>query len=242
MAKFCLPVSINSSVCFVRVIAPLLLFTIIHSIGPNYLDGRSGTSCVDLGAGGGKLALQIFLQCPNMKRVSGIELAPNRVNMGVNIAKRVFAKRNATAKELYSFVTKDPDPELLLASVPKAGEVSLVVLEGDEKRKTRSSGPRSFYLRQGDLFTATEVTTADIVICETNFDHAMHPKLRSLFNQMKHGARLMTYKDLHSVYDVLKPHPIPGFQVLNDGDDRFLTSWSIVNGHHFYVYKRTSCT
>ena len=52
-----------------------------HSLDARHLDAARASSVYDLGCGTGKVALQAFLQFPNLKRVYGVELSLARFHV-----------------------------------------------------------------------------------------------------------------------------------------------------------------
>ena len=51
-------------------------------MGPRHLNAPKASTIYDLGMGTGKVAMQVFLQFPNLKRVYGIELSQARFELG----------------------------------------------------------------------------------------------------------------------------------------------------------------
>lgn len=52
------------------------------AMGPRHLNATKAGTIYDLGMGTGKVAMQVFLQFPNVKRVYGIELSQARFELG----------------------------------------------------------------------------------------------------------------------------------------------------------------
>lgn len=52
------------------------------AMGPTHLDAAKARTVFDLGMGTGKVAMQVFLQFPNLTRVYGIELSQARFTLG----------------------------------------------------------------------------------------------------------------------------------------------------------------
>lgn len=51
-------------------------------MGPRHLNAAKAETVYDLGMGTGKVAMQVFLQFPNLSRVYGIELSQARFELG----------------------------------------------------------------------------------------------------------------------------------------------------------------
>lgn len=52
------------------------------AMGPKHLNAAKASTIYDLGMGTGKVAMQVFLQFPNLSRVYGIELSQGRFELG----------------------------------------------------------------------------------------------------------------------------------------------------------------
>lgn len=52
------------------------------AMGPRHLNAAKARTIYDLGMGTGKVAMQVFLQFPNLTRVYGIELSRARFELG----------------------------------------------------------------------------------------------------------------------------------------------------------------
>ena len=120
----------------------------------DHLNLAKARTFVDLGAGLGKLAIQAFLQFPNLNFVTGVELARSRVRKGIEAVKRLERYNYSTYAE------EDSDGD----------EICLV--EERFKRKSIHTGEfpdRELRLRVGDLFKEWRASSADVVVCETKF-------------------------------------------------------------------------
>lgn len=51
-------------------------------MGPKHLNAAKASTVFDLGMGTGKVAMQVFLQFPNLTRVYGVELSRARFALG----------------------------------------------------------------------------------------------------------------------------------------------------------------
>ena len=186
-----------------------------------HLNAANANVLVDLGMGLGKLALQCFLEYPNLNTVIGLEFCQTRSNTAFRALNR-FAERT---------------PSRLKWVLLEEGS-SLKLIESPHRTMTRSvsrsipSG-RRLEFQQGDLFAFPHVAKADIVICETKIRSERYEEFRHKLNQMKIGARLLTYEHLETVYrGVIFP-----FETFASGE-RYLTSWATCDGHSFFLYRK----
>lgn len=58
-------------------------------MGPKHLNAAKASTVFDLGMGTGKVAMQVFLQFPNLIRVYGVELSRARFALGEAVGERV---------------------------------------------------------------------------------------------------------------------------------------------------------
>lgn len=134
-------------------------------------------SLVDLGSGRGRMALQIFLEFPNLVNVTGVEFMKERFEVTVEMLKfvaRADPKRFTFQKGQPLDAKDDVSPN----------EVTL------------TEGQRTLTIRHQDLFQCKEALNADIVICETELPVARHSEFTSLLCKLKSGVRIMTYCSL----------------------------------------------
>lgn len=107
------------------------------------LDVKHATTLFDLGAGRGKLAMQLFLTYRNLKKVVGVELGPGRAEVGLAALKILGQQKHFTTTATGSSVT---------------------IVESDDQKQRRS-----LEFREGNLFHATDAFEADVVVMETAF-------------------------------------------------------------------------
>lgn len=188
----------------------LLPSAVSKMMGEERLAGRNAKKFCDLGMGLGKCAVQAFLAFPNLMTMIGIELAPSRAKIGF-----------AAVRGLSAVFEKNKVPSKLT--------------EGAHYCKLRTE-KRVLELRCQNLFESQEAFDADVVVLETAFPSESHSKLCTYMNSFKTGARVLTYENLEHVYGALSA-PF-GFKRLpiNNEWDRYFTSWSPRNGHHFYLW------
>lgn len=182
-----------------------------------HLDTSKATVLFDLGMGMGRLAMQAFLQYPGLKKVVGVELAYTRT-LRAHSALRQLAKINP------KYQLHEPKDARTLAEQTWAS-----ITEGDAEQ-------RMLELRRGNLFEC-DCTDADVVICETKITEVRYPDLAAFLCKLKRGTRVLTYENLDRVFvhsQVESP-----FQAINSQDDRYVTTWSMDTGHHFFLWVRT---
>lgn len=121
---------------------------------------------------------------------------------------------------------------------------------------------RHLTLRFGDLLETPKIKQADIIIIQTDLPSVVHRPLVQLLNaqSIKTGCRMLSYLNLHDVWaSIGAPFPFVQHRINRSPHDRcvillqaprcprplfssphgyrFLTSWSYVHGHHFYVWQ-----
>lgn len=136
-----------------------------------HLAAGGARTLVDLGSGKTRLALQAFLDHPNLESIVAIEFSPSRFECARK-ALRALAQAN-----------------------PKFMHFAESSIEAVLTHLTRS-GKRTLTLRCQDLFLCTETFHADIVVCETHFPESRLAELVSLLSRLKDGARFVLYHGL----------------------------------------------
>ena len=121
---------------------------------------------VDLGCGKARMALQAFLEYPNLDLVVGVEYSWSRFK---------FARAALQSLALANFA-------FMAVDFPDSTSVRLTL-----SQNTKS---RALILHCQDLFDCKETAQADIVICETDIPKVRQPELTTLFSsQVKKGSR-----------------------------------------------------
>jgi len=178
---------------------------------------------LDLGMGTGKLALQAFLEVPQLLQVIGVELT--------------HARFEIAAKALRRLATRDPARfELLEDKGADGRSQSLRLLEG----------PRELTFRRGDIFKLSTglITKADIIVMAVAFPPDMFCRVQQLLGISKHGCHLLTYEDF-KLGSSHKWHP-PVARVFhrmkcNREGDCYSVSWLPNPGHRFHLHKVEFC-
>lgn len=166
---------------------------------------------LELGMGSGKVALQIFGQCPGVRSVVGVEIVHSRYVIGEVALQRLAAAR--------------PTQFRVAAHVP--GE--RILLE--------EHGGRSIEFRCGCIFGMEDeqFSLSDAVFLAVNFPSHMFPKLCHRLASVKDGCRLFTYHPLYGIWWTEAPCPFFQSEINVPETDMFATSWS-PQGFRFYVY------
>jgi hypothetical protein len=189
------------------------LATGVHrAFDKEHLDGASADVIYDFGMGLGKLMLQVYLQFPNCKKFVGVELSPSRYILGRDALRRFSTFTGGKYQKV------------------KEDETTITVSDDES---------RIIEFREQNLFDATDGLSADIIILETHFPSGIWDRLRKYLFGMKPGARLLTYENLHNVYQG-QTMPFDQIPINIAGNDRFYTTWSPKRGHHFYLWKRNN--
>jgi len=98
---------------------------------------------------------------------------------------------------------------------------------------------RILHLDCGNMFSVQNLSSADIVMMETDVPSEMHPELFKLLSTMKDGSRMLSYLDFRKIFD-LGPLPMKQLDINRPLSDRYPTSWSVQRGHHFFLWIKVS--
>lgn len=202
-----------------------ILSTGIHkALDASHLDAVNCKMLLELGSGLGKLAIQAFLEFPNLCRVIGVEFAEGRYRC---------------AKEALNALSRaQPDRFRITAQGRLHGD-SDITSAGLEEKADRPT--RSIHFELDDFFLVDKKTVkaADIIIMETDISES---KCRALFDLLSHmhvGAKLLTYVNLNDFW--ARIHEKVMFRQLTVNislSDRFATTWSPERGHHFFLWEK----
>ena len=212
-----------------------------------HLNAEKGTVLVDLGSGVGKLALQAFLQFPNLSKVVGVELSPSRVTEA-HSALQKLATSYSTSFQFNSNqdVKEDHDTSINSSSSLSVPQIGYRCTLSTQKKKSQRKYRGKNHIRKLDiicnsLFSMEDIVAeSDIVICETQILPESYSSLVILLSKMKSGARLLTYEDLNTIYDSNQSSfPFTQLEInKNNLEDRFKTTWATNKGHHFYLWTK----
>jgi hypothetical protein len=132
-----------------------------------HLNAADATRLVDLGAGHARLALQAFLEFPNLQSVVAVEYSQSRFDHAKNML------------------------EALAAANP-----ILLRCDSCQERVQMYLYDRLFELRRQDLWDCVCAFDADIVICETRIPESRRGELTVLLSKLKSGARFLLFHPL----------------------------------------------
>lgn len=245
----------------------VLFHGVLKLMDKEHCDASSASSLIDLGMGIGKFCLQVFMMFPSLRNVLGVEMAPSRAGLAFEAAER-WAKTLTVepcliSKSMKRFLleiprgfTVPPAPVKKQIRLGKrirkdkpidAGAPKRLKKDSNaapivaEERKENDTKTRTLEYRCGDLFdvTAKEMHDADIVMCQTAFLRPTYPRLCAFLDQMKTGARLVTYHDLELIYREQEiEFRFLKLEINISMDDRFFTTWAPVKGHHFHIWRK----
>ena len=187
------------------------------AFGCNRLYVEEAKVLFDLGMGTGKIAVQAFMQFRNLQYVYGIELSEGRYKLAEEAAIRMV---KLLGKEGFRIQCKEGQ-FIIVTELDKEGEVDRVI-----------------HLECGNMFDVTNIDLADVVMMETDIPTSSHPSLCLLLNQMRLGARTLSYLDLRKIWS-FTPLTFTQLEANKRLSDRFPTSWSVQRGHHFYLWNKT---
>ena len=177
-----------------------------------HLDAAAGRTLFDLGMGTGKLAMQAFIQHPNLTYVYGVELAGSRYE----IAEAAVLNLVRLYPEDYAVSKHHPDDSIAVA--------------------TRKDG-RILKFERGNLLEAPDLDEVDIAILQTNIPDETYPLLCEKLLALRPGARLLTYLNLGRIW-THDEFPYCQMAANVSCNDRFSTSWSVHRGCHFFLWDK----
>lgn len=165
---------------------------------------------LELGMGSGKVALQIFLQCPGVARLLGVELVRSRYL----IAEAALARLEKAFPQHFRVCSQKP------------GE--MIRLE---------QGGRQIEFLCNDFFSLglNLCERSDAIVFAVNIPCKAFPELCNLLSKAKEGCRLFTYHALETIWWTDAPCPFIQVEDNLAESDTFATSWS-PQGFRFYVY------
>lgn len=166
---------------------------------------------LELGMGSGKVAMQMFLQCPAVKTVLGVELVNSRYAIGEAALHRL-------AESL---------PDYFRVCAYTEGELACLEDRGGRKLQFQCA---DFFSLGLDL-----VQQSDAIVFAVNIPCKLFPDLCRRFAQAKEGCRLYTYHPLNDIWWVDDSCPFHQCEANILEADTFSTSWS-PQGYRFYCY------
>lgn len=180
------------------------------ALDSRHLDAGRATSVYDLGAGTGKVALQAFLQFPNLTKVHGVELS--------------LARFHVAERALLALAARDDNAARVSMRTPGAHiEVSM--------------NDQTLTITHGNLMRTRDVGNASIVMLETEVPTDTFAEFSRLLDACQEGCRLLTYLDLRRVWRLPgQPFPFRQLEANRSFADRYPTSWSAQRGHHLFLW------
>eukprot|EP00933_Yihiella_yeosuensis_P047493 TRINITY_DN4332_c0_g4_i1.p1 TRINITY_DN4332_c0_g4~~TRINITY_DN4332_c0_g4_i1.p1 ORF type:complete len:366 (+),score=46.47 TRINITY_DN4332_c0_g4_i1:36-1100(+) len=181
-------------------------------LGQPLLKEGAESMVMELGMGSGKVAMQIFLQCPTVRHLLGIELVKSRYEIAEDALKRLVSALPKT----YRLSASSPGQHICIEEV-------------QTKRRLEC--------RCADFFSlGLDLTErSDVIFFAVNIPCKLFPELCSRFAKAKEGCRLFTYHRLDTIWWTDVPCPFRQVEVNVPETDTFATSWS-PQGYRFYVY------
>jgi hypothetical protein len=212
----------------------------------DHLHAGGAQRVCDIGMGCGRAVFQMALQFPQLVSVVGIELASDRYQACLQAAERFSQPEQEERKNVSDHVP-----------------VSTLHKKSAQHTSLEIAGSRMHIdLHHGSLFEySKQLADADVILCNVDFPLDQRPAwLEFLTTHVRPGARIATYLCLEDIGVSLKEQTlntpqdseapivssllqVPGWKrlAINSSDaksDRFLTSWSPILGHKFYLYTR----
>ena len=224
---------------------------------PSHLDVARCAVVLELGMGTGKVAMQLFLQQPQVRRVLGVELARSRTEIGV------AAMRALAGAAPARFALRAEGRGGGAAAEDDSDGATLAELRASGGAAEDGAEPRELLFRSGDMFElpCAELAAADAIIMQTCVPRPLYARLSRLLLLLRPGCRAVLFDDVTTIWDTglaleaaaaaaaaaaagPLPPPLPAappfrqMPVNVPESDTFSTSWSPEKGHHFYVYER----
>lgn len=193
---------------------------------------------LDLGMGSGKVAMQAFLEFPQLVHVVGIELAHARFDIAAGAIRKLAAKSPArfSCEEVYREAPRNSGRSSCEedGKDPGGREATRLRLVDDK---------RVLEFRRGDIFKYSlgAIARADVIIMAVAFPPELVCKTQQLLVHAKQGCRILTYQEDINLKDshLWNPPAPREFHQLacNGSGDRYSTSWLPKPGHHFYLHE-----
>lgn len=208
----------------------LLTAGVSKALGADRLDLRNPNTKValELGMGTGKVALQCFLECPNLERVIGIELVPGRYMQAENA---LFRLANSGRYQLDS-------------QTQRLKEKCTVLSRNMSRCAILSEGSRKLEIYCGDMMSlpVEVVAAADVIFAQVVLPPEAQTILQGLLSHAKNGCRAFLYNDLMSSWQREKPshfHRMKANMTVGEYSDVYATSW-LPRGRKFFIFTADS--
>jgi len=184
--------------------------------------GSHGAVVLELGHGSGKVAMQVWMQYPQVSHVYGVELVPSRYAISAAGLHKLLVQRPEAYRQL------DPSPVPATCDPDAAGEAVCL--------QEQSTG-RRLEFRCADFFAVglDLAVRADAIFFAVHIPCKLFPQLCQTLAKAKEGCRLFSYHSLDSIWWSDEPCPFRQCEENVPETDTFSTSWS-PQGYRFYVY------
>ena len=170
----------ESPVCASFLYGEILPIGVHRAFDEDHLEGRDCRVLVDMGCGIGKLVVQCLVQWPNIKDVFGFELSRGRYEK----CREGLIRLSTHYTEQFHFTEEENNCKL---------------------HQSSSDASNRLYIHHGNLFDIDTgvLSSADIVVLETDMPTSTLYRLLVLLSAMKTGARLLTYLDIEKIWQGL---------------------------------------
>jgi hypothetical protein len=187
---------------------------------------------LELGMGTGKVAMQCFLECPNLERVIGIELVPGRYME----AEKALSKLMCCGK--YQLDTQTQDR--------KFSGIDNSLSSNMSRSAVLSEGSRKLEIYCGDMMSLPMevVAQADVIFAQVVLPDEAQLILQGLLSHAKDGSRAFLYNDLAWTWARDRPSHFQRMQSnasKRGWNDLYATSW-LPRGRKFYIFEADSNT
>jgi len=223
----------DSSLCFGEVLPR----GVTKILDENHLNCSEAKYFYDLGMGLGKLAMQAFLQFPNLEYVVGVELAYTRFEKAVTALEKLSKLKPPTTGITWRFKTENGNAQLLEEISVYENGTPTKKSKYSVELKCSNTRQRILEFRRANFFDVPECKNADILICETKIRKTKWRELCMLLNTLQKGTKLLTYEELAAVYKTEKLELPWNRLSINTQCDLFPVSWS-ADGHHFDLFEK----
>eukprot|EP00933_Yihiella_yeosuensis_P016875 TRINITY_DN14272_c3_g1_i1.p1 TRINITY_DN14272_c3_g1~~TRINITY_DN14272_c3_g1_i1.p1 ORF type:complete len:497 (+),score=91.54 TRINITY_DN14272_c3_g1_i1:37-1527(+) len=183
------------------------------------LQKYSEGTLLELGMGTGKIALQAFVEHPQLQRVFGIELASSRYLIG----EAALLRLAEAMPERFQVIECEPGRR--------------IVLEDNS-----TTVPRVLEFQQGDMLKVgqSEMAAADVVLMEVCMPTSLHSAVCAKTRELKIGAKLFCFANLCLIWPANLDGPPCQLRPCRGEDgsafDRgYATSWSDDSEHQFFL-------
>lgn len=210
-----------------------------HDGKHKHKDQKTRIRFYDLGAGLGRLALQVWLAYSEIDDVIAIEYAPSRFQVGLRALERLVQMNEKAIA-----VVDRSDRSIILSMHTSYAQF----IWPDEKKQEWPAliqpppkwiTTRTLTYMQGDLFTYCEqvISRANIVFIETDIPDSRVPELWQLLCNLHQGTRFLLYHTMDNLKARARMDSIPFLLFRKIGTFSTPTTWSRI-GAPFEVWEK----